>query len=417
MIKKFNTYLMFLYPIFLVLPDICVRIVIINLRFDDLFMYFLFFLNIKKICNFKKYYKPYYFFVLYGTIVFIAICSLAITTLKGYPSPSNYMVARLFGGLPMFIVMPVLLSDKDVRSMLGRGALIACVIYFLSIFYYRLSGTSASPYAEIEAERSDIYKSSFSPRTLNINGLTVLGTMVAVFAMDYFFERKKLFFIPIIALPLLIPFIIFSRANSIAIVLICLFFAIFSRKSPYLKFSLALLMIVGFITFIALVQTGNQRVKSAFDIDLKSGKGTSGRSTLWKQGIELIKWSKGYGWGFATEPFLFRTHFNGLVSHNLYIHIAVELGVHTLILYLSCLIYIMFTKYKAYTRTGHKFYLFQCAILFGFFCSCMFDHMMYFKKAGFLIFLVIIMPNVHYIREQDEKKRKQMLQEQNHSQH
>jgi len=378
-LHRLNKILIFLYPIFLGLPDVSLSLPQINLRVDDIVIYLLLIINIKGFH--KKFYTPIKFYKILKLLLGLAFISLLLAVLMGN-EPSTYEVLKGVGSLPYLIVLPFIFFHSKYRNVFLKACILGLILFLYGV-YKNYSNTDL---LLDSLTKSSQIKTGLSFSTLNPNAVSLIGIIFSYFLFIGYFTSRKKYFLVAGFIGLMIPFFTFSRGFSFGIIISLFLF--FGLRKRYRVISIGLIIVVS-LGVVQVLESNNALIKNATNINVETGEGFSNRYTLWKQGLEIIARSP-LGNGFATSAFLYKKYYNGHVSHNILIHTAIELGIIGLIIYLSMIFFIIKNKFRLYRKTKNELFLLQLSLFIGIFISDMSGQELYFNKYAFIIFLISV---------------------------
>ena len=373
---KFNKFLITLFPVFLALPDIALNTGIINLRIDDLIIYLLLLINFKKIISTAPgvFIKTQYYLMFYVTF------SLLLTLYFKPELISNYEIIRTFASLPYLLVLSFLYQNTKYRNSIFNGALIGGLIYVFSL----IINYNNIMIVATQMEKYSSFKQEVAFATLNPNSIAIIASILGWNCILGFTENKKKIVLLTGGLLLIIPFVVLSRGTSIGLLVSGLILVIYQIK----KFKTYVYVFCATILSYFLIKqfVGIELLKSATNIDVRSGEGFSGRYELWRQGFQLWLKSPIFGHGFSTENRLFIKYYNGHMAHQILLHYAIELGAIVLFIFLRSIYTVIKQKIKLFTTTNNLFFLLQVLIFISFFLADMSAQLLYFNKYAFIIY-------------------------------
>ena len=396
---KFNQLLVFLIPVFLSLPDLSIDIGgVINLRIDDILVYLFFLLNIHKVVVFKK----SIFLKIQYLMFFYAFLSLLYVILVKPWQVNNYDLIRYLGSLPYLIAFPYILQSPKYRKLLFKGAFFGGMVYLilLSINYSEILKQ------DIVFQKTSALKSKMSFITLNPNSVAGIALIFAwLNILSYVINTKKIFQLIIGVFLLSVPIIIFARGYSIGVFTSIIVIVLLRKKS----FKHIVYYIIGslFVLFVLSFLIDETLFRSAYDINVNTGKGFSGRYELWYQGINLLMKNPITGNGFTTEQFMYRKYYAGHMSHQILLRNSIELGLINLIIFLIFIFGLLKNRFVNYKKTSNITYLIQFSILLCFFVADMSAQLLYFNKYEYIIYSMVlfnIYHNNNHIKRQYKAK-------------
>lgn len=386
-IRRLNCICLFFVPIFFAIPSISINLSVINLRPDDLLIYLLFMLNFREIVKIGENYKPYIFYICHFLMTIMAVFSLFAVFFTGSSGVYMYHVVKFLGSIPVILILPALFKDLEYRETFYKGTQVAVFVFFGSLARNYFSNEL---YVDDDPDKaSSGFKARFGSKNLNPNAAALYALLLGYITIEYYFWRKKLSSLIIGCLGAAVPFLIFARGFAMAAFIAVVTFVGLIRNNMKLKLAMVGTGFLAVVVIAILLLAGNPVVTAALSVDLESGKGLSHRDILWDQAKELIRWSKGMGYGFGTEWFLYEKYFDGLMSHMLYYHYIIELGIHSLIIFLISFAYLSFDRFFRYQKTMNPFYLMQFGLILGFLVSSLFDQLLYFSKQAFFIYIFL----------------------------
>jgi len=389
---KFNKFLIILFPIFLALPDFVINVGAINLRFDDLIIYLFLIVNI--VNYFKT--KVHVFLKFQYYLLFYAIISLLIIVIFKADFISNYEAIRSLGSIPYLLVLPIIMNDATYRKYIYIGTLIGGGIYIVSL----ITNYNAILIEGELLKTAAAFKREISFSSLNPNAVATLGVILGwINILAYSENKKKKHFILGILL-LMIPFLIYARATSIGVTISLIILIMFQKKNlkTYFFYLVGFLFVWFGITYFV----NSELLDSATNINLQTGEGLSGRYTLWEQGVDILEKAPILGHGFCTEHMLYVKYFNGHMSHQIFIHYAIELGLINLLVFVISMFIILTDRLRIYRKKIKLTYIIQFSIILTFFIADMTGQLLYFNKYAYIIFAIasfnLISPNNKYVQ-------------------
>tara|TARA_Y100001970_G_C13893340_1_gene679856 strand:+ start:259 stop:729 length:471 start_codon:yes stop_codon:yes gene_type:complete len=129
----------------------------------------------------------------------------------------------------------------------------------------------------------------------------------------------------------------------------------------------------------------------AFDIDFYSGLGFSGRYELWRQGLDLIKISPIFGNGFCTNHGLYMKYFYGNMSHNIYLHYWIELGIIGLLIFIMFTYDLIINRFRLFKETNNVIFLFQVSFFISFLIADLSSQLLYVNKYAYCIYTLSLL--------------------------
>lgn len=379
---KINKILIFLFPVFFAMPDFSISAGPINLRYDDLIIYALFFININFMIKEIFLLMKNFFYRMQLILILYAILSLMMVVFIGLDDLlSNYEVIKSLGSIPYIIVLPYLLSKQKYRKYFYMGAFVGSFIY---LFFLYSNYTALVSQHLMGRNTSASFKTHMSFSTLNPNAVATFAVILGWINILSYFEYKNKAAL-IIAFPLMfIPVFLFARSMSIGVIMAFIFINL-SRKFTLKKLLYIILIIILFGLFVYNF-IDLELLKDATDVDFSSGKGLSNRDVLWAEGLEIFKMSPIVGHGFATENGQFIKYFNGHMAHNLILHYLIELGLIGFVLFAISVSYLLHNRYVLARKTTEIFYIIQVALLLSFLIADLAGQLLYINKYAFTIY-------------------------------
>lgn len=371
-----NNIIIFLIPVMFSFVDLVIRLPYINLRIDDLLIYIFLFLNVLNIVRFK------YNNILFIQIVFfiIAIISLSITLVVDKNILSKYEIIRSLGSFPYIIVLPYILFEKNRRNIFYYGSLVGSIIFACFVYnnYFSIINLQdVTKYSNIKEEVT------FS--TINPNTVATIALIFGWICILYYSESKKYIGVLFGLILFIIPIIIFARASTIGLVISFIYIVIFSKKKERKLFQIKPIILIVILIIIASKIVNKNVLLSAYRFSIFTGEGTSNRTALWRQGIELIKMSPILGHGFGTENNLYIKYFNGHMSHEIFLHYWIELGIFGIVLFLYLLARFYYEKVKILKIEYNVFVNIQIAAFTSFLIADLAGQLLYFNKYAYII--------------------------------
>lgn len=389
---KFNKFLIILFPVFLALPDLAVNLGAINLRIDDIVIYLFLMLNI---VNFLKT-KIHTFLKIQYYLLFYAIISLLIIITFKAEFVSNYEAIRSIGSIPYLLALPVIMNNAEYRKYIYIGTLIGGGIYIISLITNYNSILIEGELLKTAAS----FKREISFSSLNPNAVATLGVILGWINMLAYSENKKKYHLVLGILLLIIPFLIYARATSIGVAISLALLIILQKKNLKTYF----FYLIGFFVlwFSITYFVNSELLDSATNVNLQTGEGLSGRYTLWEQGINILEKAPILGHGFCTEHMLYVKYFNGHMSHQIFIHYAIELGLINLFIFVISMFIILINRLRIYRERIKLTYIIQFSIILTFFIADMTGQLLYFNKYAYIIFAIasfnLISPNNKHVQ-------------------
>ncbi len=374
--KKINKFLVFLIPVFLALPDIVIPLPVINLRVDDLIVYFLLLINLKKVINFRS---PLFIQIQKALLIYVGI-SLVLAFALTPERIGMYEVSRTIGSIPYLLVFPVLLNDKDLQTSFLSGIFFGGLIYLGTLIW----NFQQIRIQSIAFDRSASFKNEMSFKSLNPNTVSILALIFAWANLIAYHSLKKRIFL-INLLLFLVPFFTLSRGSSVGVFAGIGFFVLLNRSGKIKNLLIVGLVIMGgWYTINNYI--GKELIQSATTIDVETGQGFSGRYELWGQGLQLVAQSPIFGYGFSTENGLYVEKFDGHMAHQILLHYSIELGLVVLLIFLGSIFYLLRNRWEKYKSSHDTIYLIQLCMFSGFFIADMSSQLLYFNKYAYIIY-------------------------------
>jgi O-antigen ligase len=383
-IHNINKFFMLFIPIFFALPEMSINMGIINLRYDDIIVYILLILNIGSIGKITFFLYNSFFYRVYSILIIYAFISILFVILISDSSLlRGYNLTKSIGSMHYFIVLPYLFSKKEYRDFFYMGVFVGGIIYILSIYSNYIEVMRASLFQE---GSSASFKKHMSFSTLNPNAVATLAAILGWANLLGYLEHKKRVVLPLVFILMMIPFFIFARSMSIGLIIGFLFFIFglkIKLKNILIISSILLIIFIGVIFYVDL-----ELLNVATNINISTGEGFHGRFRLWYEGLELIQKSFIFGHGLSTENNLYIKYFDGGLSHNLYLHYLIELGIIGLLLFLIAIIFLFHNRYLLYRKNGIFFYRVQISVMISFLVADIGGQLLYINKYAFLIYIL-----------------------------
>lgn len=386
--KKIIPALLFLYGIFIGLPDIAIDLFNTRLRLDDGVMMILFFC----VCI-RGLYQPYHFTKIQLQFLklsscFAVFCGLSLcVTLALDLSFDFYSPLRMLGCMLILVTLPAILSSPRLSAWLGWGILLGGCILILQII---LIWQSKAP--EISALTNSFrVKNALSLKTWGPNTSANYAMMFA-FAMALVGHEmsgiKKVIFWAAAGTFSLIPLFTFSRAAAAGIGVAWLLFILLAHGNSPAK-AIVFLLFACLAASFAISKW--DLICGAVRIDLSTGEGLSDHHIRWYSGLFLTAQSPIWGYGFGQELSLFKTVFGGGSSQNTFLSVCVEGGILGLLLFAWPLVYMGRHLWKF---SHGRFYDIQAVICFafliGFLVLGMTQSTLYWHKSQMLLLSLIL---------------------------
>lgn len=322
-------YILFLYGLSIGFPDISAKVGgVINIRVDDILIVMLFarmVITLKPLSVTelqKKIIAVYLFFLSY--------CLLSGTVIAIFGgSVDSYVLLRDMGGGFTFVILLLAVdSERSFRFLLFGLFLAGLAIGFqVTQHFNEIALESLTDSNQIKDASSF---SSWNPNT--VGGYGILFSFSAAMAWymspTHNWRRQLWSMTPILFISL--PLFTFARGATVSLVCGWILFLVLMRKWKVLLSAMGLAALL----FAIWYQAFSDIIATAFDIDLKTGKGFSSRYDLWSNALNLVKQSPLWGHGYGQEVRLFILTFGRGMSHNAYFSILVELGLFGLLVLL-----------------------------------------------------------------------------------
>ncbi|MCG9544449.1 O-antigen ligase family protein [Vibrio sp. Isolate33] len=381
-------YLPLLFFIAFSVPSSAISVGSINLRLDDLIIYFFFVANIREcIYHFNKLINSFDY-AIFSVLFVYATLSLFFVALIHPEKISNYYLFKFLGSLPHLFVLPVWLMSERYRRMLHIGVVFSAVVFSLQVFFYLNQINLA------DMKTSASIKSAASFGSLNPNAVGTYALIIFIYLVILNFSNtkleswmKKISFFSLILISL-VPFAVFTRANIGAMLFIMLMSFVFTFNRKQKIYSSLVFINIGIIFSVAYWDYLEGYILGAFDIDFSTGEGTSSRTFLWKQALELVDIYPIFGHGMTSEIYTYKKYFQGQMSHSIVFRYWIELGAVGLCLFLFSYAQFFTSKIYKFLRTGSNLYLQQAICMTGFFVADIFGQIQYFDKLHYMILFI-----------------------------
>ena len=380
-----NNFLVFLFSILFAFPDFFIRLPFVNLRFSDIVIYLFLVLNFQKVFK-KSLYRPRIVYFILMVLIMIASTSIIanIILVGNIDFISKYEFFKFLGSIPYVFGLSLIFSNKSYLKTFLRGFAIGGLAYFVLFLLNFSQLTQENVFAYYQV------KSASSFDSLNPNAVAVLASIFAWINLYSYFYFRKFIYLVISLFLFMIPFLTLSRAMSIGIIVGFFFFVILYRGKN-LKFYVLLAVIVLFVIYVLydifINKLGGEVLKSALSIDLKSGQGFSGRFDTWREALVLIEKSPILGYGLGTEEVLYARLFGGKMSHNIFLHYTIELGILGVILFIILLVYILYGNLKTTFQKLDNKNLVRFSFVLSFIIADFAQQLLYLNKYSFLVLI------------------------------
>jgi O-antigen ligase len=379
--------LLFLYGIFLGLPDVAIDVYATRLRLDDIVIGFtLFYVLAGR--NWRPY-NQHQKNVLRFIGLFAAYCVLSslITFYLGLPFDS-YSSFRLLGCMVVLVTLPQTLKTPKARRTLAWALLLGGCIVLVQIAYRwnQIVGTM------VLMSHSYQLKSSLSFETWNANTVSIYVILLA-FAMLLMTcetsSTERRIFLLASGVFSVVPLFTFCRGATVSIGMAWLVFILLAYRVWSVKLAIIMLF-VGMILYLFTYY--DHLLISAVQINLATGEGFGKRYEYWATALNLIEKSPLVGHGFGQEPHAFYTMIRGGgTSHNTFLSVFVECGLLGFLLFIWPLGYIGRHFYRRIRKDRNDMQAVIClAFLSGIFVLSLSYSALYWYKYQIIMLALLI---------------------------
>jgi hypothetical protein len=358
--KKMINILLFLYGVFIGLPDIAIAFYNTRLRLDDGIMMILF------LCVFiSGLYHPYRFtksqlkfLKLASLFAVFCLLSSCVTLILDLPF-DFYSPFRMLGCMLILVTLPTILKSLRLSVWLGCGLLLGGSILILQIILtWHSKATEISLLAYSFRLKTALSFKTWNPNT-SASYAIMFAFIMALISYEMSGIKKGIFWVAAGAFSL-IPLFTFSRAAVAGIGIAWLTFILLARGNRPAK-AVIVLLFVGMITCLAIYE--GELIRSAVRINLSTGEGLSDHHIMWRRALGLIARSPLIGHGFGQEVPLYKAEFGGGISQNAFLSVCVEGGLVGLLLFTWPLAHL---GRRLWRLTHGRFYDTRAVICFGF---------------------------------------------------
>ena len=372
--------------IFIAVPDVYIPLSSTKLRIDDLAIYTLgLFWLFKGESITRNYYG------LWMLNIFAVFSYLINTLVLTGAIVDSYYIFRCFGSIPYLYVLMIIIRKSYLFETYTHFFFITAII-FLSTLLWNYSRIDFSLISKSAHFKRSISMSSINPNALGNLSIIIGGVNLYVWSLNKF-TRNLL----VGLLTLMVPFFVFARGASIGVIGALSFYYIMnSRKNRFFRFSIVVMALT--TIWIVLLQTENQIILSAIDIDINSGKGFSGRYDVWNVALELFKLRPVLGNGFLSSNWAFHnliTSTKGGVAHNLYLTLLLECGIIGFLFFFGVLFRLVLRAWNSYNI---KQSILSISLIFGMLLYNVSAQDFYFTKHFYLLLLPLL-HSISYAKE------------------
>jgi len=242
-----------------------------------------------------------------------------------------YMTLRMAGCMALMVSIVMLASDREKLRWLCLGICIGGLLLCVQLAQrFQEVGATSEPWSLMVENRPfhDLKKRvGFETWNANTTGLTALTLTFAAmmgWALSEGRARRSWWIATAVVFSML-PIVVFSRGSTIAMAVGWATFFISLRRDRA-KFVIPS-MIVLIVAWLWLTRYSGRMGTEAWDIDVATGKGFSGRYLMWSTGWKLFLERPALGHGFGSEGGLFIKILGQGMSHSSYLSALVELGI------------------------------------------------------------------------------------------
>lgn len=262
----------------------------------------------------------------FAVFVFTAILSQFF--FKEYYVPASYYnLTKIFGAAAFFFIGVFACRSKEDLRIIGVWASFSIMVMFVVLVYY--SGVSLLSYESYHAFKTTLSKSVYINPEWGANAIGEYGAFLAMLSAIGFIstDDRKSRTIQLIGIIIgtLLPMLVLSRG---AIGGIIVFYAIWIWHYKKELRRVAIPLFVALIVIIIFLTAGLEERKDVMELDIKTGKGFSGRYEVWEASLMAFEEKPLLGWGMGTERWIL-LHFGSKThsGHNTFIIILIQLGI------------------------------------------------------------------------------------------
>ncbi len=261
-----------------------------------------------------------------------------------------YMNLRMVGGMALMISTVMLASDREKLRWLCLGICIGGLLLAVQLVQrFQEVGAVSEPWSQMVENRPfhDFKRrmgfETWNPNTTGLTALTFAFAAMMGWALSEGRARRSWWIAAAVVFSML-PIVVFSRGSTIAMAVGWSVFFITSKRTRA-KLILPLLLLA-VVAWLWLTQYSGSMGRAAWDIDVTTGEGFSGRYRMWSTAWTLFLERPALGHGFGSEGGLFIKILGRGMSHSSYLSAMVELGLLGALLYF----YALFVNFTLWYR-------------------------------------------------------------------
>lgn len=326
------------------------------------------------------------------TIILLLVYLLffTITTVINNASVSNIIreIVLLYSSITIIIIIS---SKENILTDFIQGLYYALIL--LGLFYF------------IHIEFTKLFSLFYRFETnLNPNGIGMIAVMLFSISMNRYYlnskNREKIFHLLAILVSVIIVIATRSRTSLAMMLIAFILLNILFKKKHILAISLiigSLVVIYNLETFENLIRLSNPAGYSGN----KNFGNLTGRTNLWKQGLEII--SNNFFFGVGPDRAVVKIDYHWGSFHNAYIQLLVTVGVLGFI----PLFVLVFLAIKR-TIFFKDDFLLTIIFIIGFLGSFLENRLLNFGSPGNLLFLISLL-YLGRIRKKDSSNSKAVI--------
>jgi hypothetical protein len=242
-----------------------------------------------------------------------------------------YTVARMLGGLILLVGIVGAATKKDLFHCLCVGVCVGGILLAGQVLLRFRAILSRGLPPVYWGVRTVITFETWNPNSIGLISIVFAfsATMCSLLTSS---RTRRGFWLTAASLFSLIPIITFARASAIAMVVGWMVFLLVSGRA---KTRIILPLTVAAILAVAwLLHYSGRLGAQAWDIDIISGRGFSGRYQRWQTALGMFRERPLLGSGFGSEMQAYERALGAAtVSHSSYVSVLIELGLVGFALY------------------------------------------------------------------------------------
>jgi O-antigen ligase len=278
-------------------------------------------------------------------IAFAAYCVLSGTVFFKEPHGEylNYVGFRMLGCLILYVVIVGLVCDRVTLRWLLVGLAGGTLCWLVQVAVAIILGQEAT------IRNSYEWKASLALGGLDANytaAYSVIGAYTLA-TLATLMPRVRIPCIVGVVGATFVPVMMFSRGVTIAVLVGWMTYLASTRRARLP--AIVLLAVALAATFLCMGRYQGEISNDAWNLNIRTGEGFSGRYEIWQAGLDIGAASPLLGHGFGSETAQFLTTFQELrVSHFAFLSVWIELGIVGLVLFAAALL----VPLKPYLRGG-----------------------------------------------------------------